>query len=126
MDRTAPANLRAGAQRTIAAAAALAAILLSALTASGVLASSTASQLCGHFFKRDQDVIVYHAGAVKCKEATTIIKDFWSSKGVTQHGTSDADSYWTIKAFPGWRCIQSMGEGRCTNHTATASYQVKA
>jgi hypothetical protein len=116
-----------GRRRTITAVALLAALLLSAATASAVLASSS-PRLCGYFFKRGQDVIVYHAGAVKCKKATTIIKDFWSNTGVTQHGTSDADSYWTIKAFPGWKCEQSMGEGSCTNHaaSATASYQVKA
>jgi predicted membrane-bound mannosyltransferase len=113
------------ARRTITAVALAAAMLLSAATASSVLATSSSSRLCGYFFKRGQDVIVSRAGAVTCKKATTIIKDFWSNKGVTQHGTSDADSYWTIKGFSGWRCEQSMGEGSCTHHTATASYQVK-
>jgi len=119
-------SARPRARRAVIAIALVAAMLGSAATASVVLASSSSPHLCGHFIKRGEDVIVYNRGAVTCTKATTIIKDFWSSKGVTQHGTSDADSYWTIKAFPGWRCEQSMGEGSCSKHTATASYQVKA
>jgi uncharacterized low-complexity protein len=114
-------NLRATLTATVLAGA----LLLSAATASAVLASSS-PRLCGYFMKRGQDVIVYHAGPVKCGKAKTIIKAFFTSKDVTQHGTTDADSYWTIKGFPGWKCQQSMGEGGCRYHSAAATYQIKA
>jgi hypothetical protein len=127
MDRTPPRSTRrAGLRATRVVLALITAAALCTATAPAVLATAQASQLCGHFFKRGQDVIVSKRGPVSCGHAKTIIEDFWSSKGVIQHGTSDADSYWTIKAFPAWRCEQSMGEGSCTKHTATASYQVKA
>jgi hypothetical protein len=114
-------NLRA----TITAIALASTLLLGAATASAVFASSSPS-LCGYFMRGGQDVIVYHAGGVKCGKAKTIIKAFFTSKDVTQHGSTDANSYWTIKGFPGWKCQQSMGEGGCRKNSAAATYQIKA
>jgi len=114
--------------RRTALLAALAPLTLlgGATLASNASASST-PKLCGYFFRQSQDFIVYHAGSVSCTTATKIVKDFVLNKGgVTQHGTSDADSYWTIKSYPGWRCSQSMGQGQCTKKKALASYVVKA
>jgi len=103
---------------------------LTLLGATGLASSASASatpKLCGYFFRQSQDFIVYHAGSVSCTTATKIVKDFVLNKGgVTQHGSSDADSYWTIKSYPGWRCSQSMGQGQCTKKKALASYVVKA
>jgi hypothetical protein len=108
--------------------------LVLALLIAGVLGASAASalavpsstHLCGYFFKRGDDVIVSKSGLVSCTSATKIIKAFWSDKGVSQHGTSDADSYWTLKAWPGWKCAQQMAAGECQTSKAVASYVVKA
>jgi hypothetical protein len=108
--------------------------LVLAVLIAGALGGSTVSafavppstHLCGYFFKRGSDVIVSKGGPVSCAKATKIIKAFWSGKGETQHGTSDADSYWTLNAWPGWKCTQSMDEGECQTAKAVASYVVKA
>lgn len=108
--------------------------LVLALLVGGVLGASTASalavppstHLCGYFFKRGSDVIVSKGGPVSCTKATKIIRAFWSGRGATQHGTSDADSYWTLNAWPGWKCTQSMDAGECQTSKAVASYMVKA
>jgi hypothetical protein len=90
-----------------------------------VVAAVPAVHTCGYFFKKGNDVIVFRSGPVSCAHATSIIRAFWSGVGVTMHGTSDATGYFTIHAWPGWRCYQAAGAGECTKHTATASYKVK-
>ena len=80
---------------------------------------------CGYFFKKGDDVIVSKSGPVPCARAMSIVRAFWSGVGVTMHGASDATGYFTIRAWPGWRCYQAAGAGRCTKHTAVASYEVK-
>jgi hypothetical protein len=69
-------------------------------------------------------ITVLNAGA-SCKTATGVIRAFWSGRGVTQHGgPSDAQSYWTLSAWPGWRCGQGAGAGSCSRGKATAAYEV--
>jgi hypothetical protein len=87
--------------------------------------AAPSSHTCGYFFSRGNDVIVLNRGPVSCKQATSIIRAFWSGVGVRMHGTSDASGYFTIRAWPGWRCYQAAGSGQCTKHAATASYEVK-
>jgi hypothetical protein len=91
-----------------------------------VVAAEPAAHTCGHFFKKGNDVIVSKSGPVSCARATSVVRAFWSGVGVTTHGTSDATGYFTIRAWPGWRCYQAAGAGECTRHAATASYRVKS
>lgn len=65
-------------------------------------------------------------GHVSCPTATGVIRAFWSSHGVVHHGgPSDAQSYWTLKAWPGWRCGQGAGGGACTHRNQIAAYDVR-
>ncbi|MGD0198091.1 MAG: hypothetical protein ABSC56_09330 [Solirubrobacteraceae bacterium] len=117
-------RLRAHACRRLLFALLIAAAL--GASSASALAVPRSTHLCGYFFKRGQDVIVSKGGPVSCANAKKIIKAFWSNTGATQHGTSDADSYWTLAAWPGWKCTQEMGAGQCQTSTAVASYVVKA
>jgi hypothetical protein len=108
------------------ASALAAATLLCGLVSVSLASAPAPTHTCGHFFRQSQDFIVSKGGAVSCTKAEKIVKDFVFSKGVTQHGTSDADSYWTIASFPGWKCIQSMAVGSCSTAHASAGYTVKA
>jgi hypothetical protein len=92
--------------------------------AAGAAAPSFPTHVCGHFFRSSQDFIVYSGGGLRCSKAAPIIKDFVHGKA-TQHGTSDADSYWTIGAFPGFKCTQAMGQGQCVKGNKIAGYLVK-
>jgi hypothetical protein len=115
------ARFSSGLRRTVAVA--VGALVLG--TGSALAAATPAAHTCGYFFKRGNDVIVSASGPVPCARAISIVRAFWSGVGVTMHGTSDATGYFTIRAWPGWRCYQAAGAGRCTRHTAAASYQVK-
>ena len=77
------------------------------------------------FLPLGPEFIVYNGGGVSCRRATKLIKGFVLGHP-KQHGTSDADSYWTIKGEPGFRCIQAMGEGQCFKDTEIAGYRIKA
>jgi hypothetical protein len=90
----------------------------------GVAAPSFPTHVCGYFFRSGQDFIVYNGGGISCKKATKLIKDFVLGKP-QQHGTSDADSYWTIKGEPGFKCTQAMGEGQCFKRNKIAGYVIK-
>jgi hypothetical protein len=86
---------------------------------------------CGSFTHRElgagpvNDRITIFNRGVSCHTATGVIQAFWSGHGVTQHGgPSDAQSYWTLTAWPGWRCGQGAGAGSCTRGKAIAAYEV--
>ena len=89
-----------------------------------VAAPAFPKHVCGHFFRSTQDFIVYDGGGLGCSKATPMIESFVHGKA-KQHGTSDADSYWTIGAFPGFKCIQSMGQGQCVKGNEIAAYKIK-
>jgi hypothetical protein len=110
-----------GLRRTFAVAAGV--LVLG--TGTGVAAAAPAPHTCGYFFKKGNDVIVFGSGPVPCARAISVVRAFWSGVGVTMHGTSDATGYFTIRAWPGWRCYQAAGAGKCTMHTAVAYYKVK-
>jgi hypothetical protein len=93
--------------------------------AAAVAAPAFPKTVCGHFFRSSQDFIVYAGGGLQCSKATPMIESFVHGKA-KQHGTTDADSYWTIGAFPGFKCIQSMGEGQCVKGKEIAAYKIKA
>ena len=90
-----------------------------------VAAPSFPTHVCGYFFRSAQDFIVYNGGGASCQKATKLIKGFVLGNP-EQHGTSDAGSYWTIKGEPGFKCTQSMGEGRCFKGNEIAGYRIKA
>jgi hypothetical protein len=90
----------------------------------GVAAPSFPTHVCGYFFRSGQDFIVYDGGGISCEKATKLIKDFVLGKA-HQHGTTDADSYWTIKGEPGFKCTQAMGEGQCFKGNKIAGYVIK-
>lgn len=83
------------------------------------------THVCGYFFRSGQDFIVYNGGGVSCRRATKLIKGFVLGHP-KQHGTTDADSYWTIKGEPGFRCTQATGEGQCFKGHEIAGYRIKA
>jgi hypothetical protein len=118
-----PAAALAALRRTLAIAAATA---LCGWGAAAVgAAPSLPTHVCGHFFRSGQDFIVYNGGGVSCRQATKLIKGFVLGHP-TQHGSSDANSYWTLTGEPGFRCIQSMDEGQCFEGNRVAGYRVKA
>ena len=61
---------------------------------------------------------------VSCRTAMGLIRGFWSGKGVHHGGPSDAQSWWTLKAYAGWRCGQGAGAGSCTRRNSIAAYEV--
>jgi hypothetical protein len=87
--------------------------------------SSFPTHVCGNFFRSGQDFIVYNGGGVSCRQATKLIKGFVLGHP-KQHGTNDADSYWTIKGEPGFKCTQAMDEGQCFKGKEIAGYRIKA
>ena len=113
------------------------ALALCPLAAGGTALAAAAPQWpthrCGSFIHRrlgmnpvNDRIAVLNRG-VTCHTATGVIQAFWSGHGVTQHGgPSDAESYWTLAAWPGWRCGQDAGAGSCTHGKAIAAYEVRA
>jgi hypothetical protein len=86
-------------------------------------ASSYPTAKCGSFKTRLYKIEVLHKN-VNCTTATGIIKTFWTKPGYVKHhgGNSDADSYFTVKGYAGWRCYQGAGAGECTKHNEHAAY----
>ena len=64
-------------------------------------------------------------GHVSCSTATRLIRGFWLGKPVHHGGPSDAQSWWTLKGLPGWRCREGAGAGSCTRHNSIAAYEVR-
>jgi hypothetical protein len=120
---------------------ALSALVTSSVALSTMALGSTAlagvtpqwpTHRCGSFVHREHgaypvsDRITVLNGGVSCRTATGVIRAFWSGLGVIQHGgPSDAQSYWTLAAWPGWRCGQGAGAGSCTRGKAIAAYEVR-
>jgi hypothetical protein len=119
--RGGPARFRRGLRRTFT----LAAGVFCCAVPTAIVTAAPVAHTCGYFFKKGNDVIVYRSGPVSCTRATAVVRAFWSGVGVTMHGTSDATGYFTIRAWPGWRCRQAAGAGECTKGSSTASYKVK-
>jgi hypothetical protein len=110
--------------RLAVAVAAVTALCGFGAAAVGIAAPSFPTHVCGYFFRSGQDFIVYNGGGVSCEKATKLIKGFVLGKA-QQHGTTDADSYWTIKGEPGFKCTQAMGEGQCFKANKIAGYVIK-
>jgi hypothetical protein len=108
------------------AVAATAVTLLCCWCAAGAVALPPfPTHVCGHYFSKGQDVIVYDAGQVTCKDATAIAHEFGSGIGVTRHGASLSTYYYTLAGWRGWRCYSTLGEYYCVSRAASAGYRVK-
>lgn len=62
---------------------------------------------------------------VSCGNAEKITHEFLSGRGVTQHGHGALNAtYWTLRYWPGWRCVMGAGGGACSYHKQTAEYEL--
>ncbi len=61
---------------------------------------------------------------VSCKKAEAIVKDFQAmGHDVVVHRGADLNStHWTLKRYPGWRCVIGAGGGACVHRSQTAQY----
>jgi len=79
---------------------------------------------CGSFPARYR--IWVFASHVGCAGARRIQREFWlAPKRVVWHcGTdcSDSKSWMTLTRFPGWKCKQGAGGGRCFKGRMIAAY----
>ena len=62
---------------------------------------------------------------VGCEKAMGLIEDFWHGQGVHHGGPSDAQSWWTLPRYPGWKCRQGAAAGSCTLQNGIAAYEVR-
>jgi hypothetical protein len=81
---------------------------------------------CGSF-KSQGYTIKVHAKGMTCKRAKAIQREYWNgpkSRKVEHNGESNADSYVTLKRYPGYRCATGAGAGTCANskRTKVAAY----
>lgn len=54
-------------------------------------------------------------GPVKCRNAKTLVRSFFSRKGFKKHGGPYvANTYYTSRRWPGWKCGLAAGGGGCT------------
>jgi hypothetical protein len=106
------------------------------ITASSVSASPAwPSHKCGSFqskealegFEDINRITVFNGPGVSCKLATALIQGFWGpEENITQHGgPSDAESFYTVHGFRGWRCYQGAGAGSCRKHGKIVAYTAK-
>lgn len=79
---------------------------------------------CGHIMRQGETFYIYSGGGLSCSTSTKLIEGF-AFGGAKQHGTSDANSYWTIPTEPGFKCIQSAGQGECYKGKQIAGYKIK-
>jgi hypothetical protein len=85
---------------------------------------------CGSFTKEvegtayDVRVTVYNGNHLPCRVATQVIEAFWGpEENITSHGgPSEAQTFYTIKGFPGWRCYTGAGAGSCVRKHRVAAY----
>lgn len=91
---------------------------------------------CGSFIAEhtfsDGDVVrdrvtVFNSNHLSCRSAIAVIEGFWGPEDqIVRHGgPSEAESYYTIKGFPGWRCYQGAGGGSCLRKGKVAGYSAK-
>jgi hypothetical protein len=60
--------------------------------------------------------VVINRGAVSCRLARNVLRDFMSGKGIKHGGPSSAETYWTLR---GWKCGTGAGGGGCIRHGPT-------
>jgi hypothetical protein len=69
-------------------------------------------------------VTVFNGNHLSCRTATNVIKAFWGPEGtIKSHGgPAEAQRYYTIEGWPGWRCYTGAGGGSCIRHGRIAAY----
>jgi hypothetical protein len=114
------------------ASLALTGTALAAVTGWNPLSGNTSAppeRRCGSFagkVARTPYVVTVTNQAVSCRMATAVVEAFWSPKHLAVHhgGQIVADSYYTLKGFPGWTCHEAAGAGLCSRDDEAAGYEV--
>lgn len=108
----------------------------------GVLAPSPAGAAppvpqhrCGSFFSAGEDsegrsyryrFTVFNSDGLSCGLAMAVIEAFWDPNEPRHHhgGSFQYNSWYTIDAFPTWRCALATGGGACRHKDKVAGYEV--
>lgn len=70
---------------------------------------------CGSTGTSKYSFKVYAKGPVKCRNAKELGRSFSSLKGFKKHGGPYvANTYYTSRRWPGWKCGYGAGGGGCT------------
>jgi hypothetical protein len=111
-------------------------IVLTALAFASLLSTAEAAPTfpthkCGSFTARkggERNRVTVLNRDVSCKTASAVIEAFWGPAGrVSRHGgPSEAQAFFTIEGFPGWRCTQGAGAGLCRRGSNEAGYAVQS
>lgn len=116
--------------------AVLAALVVAAGSEGAEAAHGFPRHRCGSFVAEDSSsegttyynrITVYSSRHLPCRTATAVVEGFWGPEEfIVRHGgPSEAQSYYTIKGFPGWRCYQGAGAGSCIRRGRVAGYAAK-
>jgi len=96
----------------------------------GLPAAGLPTHKCGSFQHRVDSRLTYRITVlnqhITCPRARTLIRAFWSKSVVKHHhgGPGEANSWYSMAGFPGWRCYQAAGAGLCRKYQGVAAYQV--
>lgn len=103
-------------------------LILTATFALGAAGPATgATRSCGKTRVGDGLALDVEAKRVRCKKAKRIDKAFFKRDGTVEHGgPANYQRYWTLSAFPGWRCGTGAGGGGCRKGKRYTSFQVVA
>ncbi|HEX2393065.1 MAG TPA: hypothetical protein VHI77_09120 [Solirubrobacterales bacterium] len=68
-------------------------------------------------------IIAYGSPELSCRAATNVIEAFWHGEGIHRGGRFTFNSFYVFKRFPGWRCQEAAGSGKCSSRDgAIAAY----
>lgn len=59
-----------------------------------------------------------------CPTASSIVRDFFAGRTTRHGGPSNAETYYTLNRFPGWRCGTGAGGGGCRNGARIVRWEV--
>jgi hypothetical protein len=80
---------------------------------------------CGSFPTESYRIYVYANKRTRCRQARHVMKAYWlgdEGTDVIAHGDGP-QQYYTLRAFPGWRCDSGSGGGGCRKGRRFAGYQ---
>lgn len=102
---------------------AVVAFLLAFLPAS---ATANSQQFCTAFNGMGSTVVVSKMTKnPTCAVAAGITRDFLTRRGVTRHGgPSNAQTWYTLKRYPGWRCGTGAGGGGCRKASRQIGWEI--
>lgn len=104
------------------------ALLIVSAAFSFVAPAAAHAKTCGSF-KESYRYDLTAQGGETCKHAKPIVKSFIRQNDRwTKHSADGtlADTYYTNKAYPGWRCGEGSGGGNCRRNKKMALYQTSA